>query len=394
MPFLKHIMSLTMGMLTVSLDAIVANWRTLQSQVGKSVAVSAVIKANAYGLGALRVAPILYDAGCRHFFFATLAEAIAARPSIPLQARCYVFHGVPKNEEALFAEHYLIPVLSSVAAIEQWANWRNKSAENALPCVIKFDTGMTRLGVSASELESLCREGSCLVKANPVMLMSHLACSDEAQHPQNAVQLKVFQKVSNVFRELFPNAKLSLANSGGIFLGREYHQNLVRPGAALYGLHPTVNMNSPIRAVVSLALEVIQLRAISQSVSVGYGATAQANAGQVLAVASGGYADGLHRLLSVKGEGVCCGVRVPVVGRISMDATTFDVTSVPNIKDYLHQSVVELPLMIEVVNDALNLSFISNRNGNLGYEVLTSLASGRYERRYISSSGEGNGSAE
>ncbi len=372
-----------MGLLTVDLNAVIANWRLLGRTVGSCV--SAVIKADAYGLGANEVGSALYTEGCRDFFFATLKEAIDSRAYLSLDANCYVLHGVVTGEEHLFSRHKLIPVLSSITAIKVWVEWcwNFKNNNPSLPCVLKIDTGMTRLGLSAIELAEFCSSKGILSRINPVVLMSHLACSDDANHPQNITQLQSFNEAAAMLKKYFPQILLSIANSSGVFLGSDYHKDMVRTGAALYGLHPTKDMDSAIKPVVSLDLPIIRLRVINTKVGVGYGAEHVALEGQVLAVVAGGYADGLHRILGCNGTGYCRGVSVPVVGRISMDAIIFDVTKVPDILSWLTTDASCIPFSVEVINPILNISMLSQKNSSLGYEVLTSLSSGRYQRRYL-----------
>ncbi|HEY7885508.1 MAG TPA: alanine racemase [Cellvibrionaceae bacterium] len=361
------------GLLHINLQAVADNWRTLLGQCRAQVA--AVVKADAYGLGAEQVAPALYGAGCRHFFVATKSEGLALRQFIPGDARCFVLGGAARGDEEECLRGQLTPVLSSLAAISDWLD-----AVGSAPCAIKFDTGMTRLGLPLSE-DNLSDYRDAIISAKPVLMMSHLACADEPDHPQNAQQLQRFDRVREQLGADLPATSWSLANSSGIFLGADYHADMVRPGAALYGFNPQLDQPSPVQPVVSLDLPVLQLRRVGVDTTVGYGATTIAPAGSVLAVAAGGYADGVHRLLGNAGYGYCMGQQVPVLGRVSMDTAVFDVSTVAGI-DQLLQAGRWRSMTIAVINATVDVTAISQRNGSLGYEVLTSLGSGRYQRRY------------
>jgi alanine racemase len=372
-------MSDNTGTVNINLAAIAANWRAVAAEASAAIT-SAVIKADAYGLGAERVVPVLYRAGCRHFFVATLKEALSVRALLGVDAKCYLLGGVAAGAESAATEYGLVPVLSSVAAVNRWLAWRDDAGLNAqqAPAALKFDTGMTRLGLSVPELEQLLHDKGRWAALAPVLLMSHLAVADEADHPQNRQQRDLFFALGERAKQLQPDILLSLANSCGVYLGRDYHADLVRPGAALYGYNPAPLQPSPVVPVVSLALPVLSLRGLKEPALVGYGAESQADKGQVLAVAAGGYADGLHRILGRAGFGYCRGKKVPVVGRVSMDTCVFDVTAALGPND-----AASGPLCIEVVNsEALTLDALTLRNRALGYEVLTSLRAGRYARVY------------
>ncbi|WP_041522333.1 alanine racemase [Gilvimarinus agarilyticus] len=368
------------GTLTINLAAIVANWRTVAAYADSSVT-SAVVKADAYGMGVEQVAPALYRAGCRHFFFATLSEAVAGRSLVGADAQCYLLGCVPGGSEADVVRHRLVPVLSSLVAVNRWLAWRAGAGFDAssAPAAVKFDTGMTRSGLAVAELQHLLGDAERWAELSPVLLMSHLAVADEASNPQNRRQRDAFFALGTLAKRLQPDLLLSLANSCGTYLGRDYHADLVRPGAALYGFNPVVGGESPMLPVVRLSLPVMSLRALTQPSQVGYGAEYTALPGQVLAVVAGGYADGLHRILGREGYGYCLGVKVPVVGRISMDSTVFDVTAVTD----LHEIDGRQTLNIDVLGEGdLSVDALTRRNQALGYEVLTCVRSGRYRRIY------------
>ncbi len=367
-------MSASTGLLRIDLNAIADNWRRLDAVSAAETA--AVVKADAYGLGMAAVAPALYRAGCRHFFVATLEEGLALRALLPQDGHCLVLGGVPRGYEQACADSRLIPVISSVAALERWL-----AVAASHPCTIKFDTGMTRLGIPTETLLAP-EHRPLLAAARVVVAMSHLACAEERDSDRNPQQREIFESVRSQLASLWPNARWSLANSSGIFLGEHFHADLVRPGAALYGFNPCPGLASPIRPVATLQLPVLQLRRVDAPARVGYGAAGRAEPGAILAVVAGGYADGVHRLLGTEGSGFCQGVEVPVIGRVSMDTTVFDVSAVPGVAERL-ASGNWAEMNIDILTAAHNVSEISARNHSLGYEVLTSLRAPRYRREYV-----------
>lgn len=362
------------GVLTVNLAAIQENWRRVNAQLEAPVTAAAVIKANAYGLGAAEVGPALYAAGCREFFVATLEEALAARIFLPAAAVIYVLGGARGGAEDYFFQHNLIPVLCDLAAIERWQHACSKH-DSLGSCAIKINTGMTRLGLDSSEFRTLCDAPDGFAQCHVALVMSHLACADEREHPLNLSQLQLFEELVARARNILPGARFSLANSSGTFLGRQWHFDLVRTGASLYGINPLPGTISPVRPVINLKLPILQVRSLNQSACIGYGATMELAPPARLLVAAGGYADGLHRTLGAKGVGQVGDALLPVVGRISMDTTIFDATGVS-------AASLEGGTMIEVCNDQLTVDELAERSQALGYEVLTSLGS-RYERRYL-----------
>ncbi|UTF59417.1 alanine racemase [Gilvimarinus sp. DA14] len=371
-------MNTSTGVLTVNLDALLANWQILRARAPNSI-VAAVVKADAYGLDARQVVRALSRQGCRDFFFATVSEALEVADVLSPGCRRYILGGFAVGEERDLLEHKLIPVLSSQAEVRRWQQLLAVTGRRA-ECALKFDSGMTRMGLAVDELLALGGDASLCQQMGLRLIMSHLACADESSHPQNSEQLTCFNRVSDQLRPHLPDVAFSLANSSGIFLGPDYQADLVRPGAALYGVNPDMCGANPMRSVVRLSVPVRQLRQLQQSSRIGYGAEVQLPAGRVLAVAAGGYADGLHRVLGNEGVGRMAGVEVPVVGRVSMDSTIFDVTSVPNIQAMV-RGEVEVP-DIQVLDEHLDVSRVAARNQSLGYEVLTSLRAGRYRRVY------------
>jgi alanine racemase len=360
------------AVLEIDLPAIVANWRILCARHPRG-AVAGVVKADAYGLGARHIAPALYTAGCRHFFVALLDEALAIRRLLP-DAMVAVLNELPPGSEADFVAHDVTPVLSSLAEMDRWAAATSQARSQAgrrLPAILNVDTGMARLGLDRRELATLQQDPARLGGIDLAYIMTHLVASELPADPLNEQQRARFQAACDTL----PPAPRSLANSSGIFLGDGFASDLARPGAALYGINPTPAAPNPMHQVVRLAARVLQVRDVAAGESVGYNATWRAARPSRVATAALGYADGWHRSLSGRATASFDGRPVPLVGRVSMDLTTFDVTDHPTI----HPGA-----WLEMIGPACTPDDVAATAGTNGYEVLTSL--GRRLHRVYSSS--------
>lgn len=357
------------GILTIDLDAVVANYEKLCRQTSPSKA-AAVVKADAYGLGVAHVAPALYEAGCRDFFVAHFIEALRLKPYLRSDARILVLNGLLPGCENDCADLGIVPVLNS---IEQIANWSAtaKARGATLGAALQADTGMSRLGLEPGEIDTLLAEPHRLDGIHVEIVMSHLACGDEPEHEANARQLGRMKAV----RQRFADAKLSFANSAGIFLGDEFRGDLARPGIALYGGAPLVGNDNPMRQAVRLEVGVVQTRTVPKGAEIGYGASYVAPAEMRLATIAAGYADGLPRHLSNSGAAWFHGVRLPIVGRVSMDSIILDITA-------LAPGTLKLGSMVELIGPHQSLEAMAADAGTISYEILTSLGR-RYERRYL-----------
>ncbi len=355
------------AVLTINLGAVVANWRKLAGLVAPATC-AAVVKADAYGLGAVPVATALQAAGCRCYFVACLNEALALRPHVA-GAEIYVLAGAPRGFEGDFARHRLRPVLNSLPDIAAWAAFARRAVA-ATPVAIHIDTGMSRLGLSPAEDARLGEEPDRLTGVAVACVMSHLACADEPEHPLNARQRAAFTSM----RQRWPGATMSLAASSGIFLGPAWHGDLCRPGIALYGGAPVPGRANPMAQVVDLRARILQIREIDEGRSVGYGATHRAERRATIVTAGVGYADGYLRSLSNRGHGYIGDIRVPLVGRVSMDLITFDASAVP--ADRLHPGAE-----VELIGPRIGIDALAADAGTIGYEILTSLGA-RYRRIY------------
>jgi alanine racemase len=357
------------GYLTIDLGNLRLNYLTLRERAAPARA-AAVVKADAYGLGAERVAPILYEAGCRDFFVAHLREALALRPKLSQEARIFVLNGLQPGAEAIAAEAGAVPVLNSLEQVRNWAA-HAKAAHLKLPAVLQFDTGMSRLGLSELEITQLLADRSLLRDVEVLFVMSHLASADEPESDQNAAQLDRMMSLSSAF----PESRLCFANSGGVFLGSAFHGALVRPGIALYGGAPTCTHPNPMQPVVRLDVAVIQTRVVPAGTRVGYGGSFTASRDMSLATMAAGYADGLPRSLSDRGAAYYAGTRLPIVGRVSMDSATLDVSALP-------PGSLKLGTLVEIIGPNQSLEMLANDAGTISYEILTRLGR-RYLRNYV-----------
>jgi alanine racemase len=365
------VLAVATGVLTVDLDAICANWRKLE-KTAVPAECAAVIKADAYGCGLVPVARALAHAGCKTFFVATLDEARAARTALP-SAALYVLDGLIQNTGDAYARIDARPVIGDLNELAEWDVFCRRSGW-AGGAAIHIDTGMNRLGLTLAEAQGLIPR----IKAGDhgiSLVMSHLACAESLHHPLNARQLASFREIASVFS----GVPASLSNSSGIFLGAPFQFDLVRPGAALYGVNPTPEADNPMQGVVELKARVVQIRDVDRGESVGYGATWTARRPTRLAILAAGYADGYLRAGSSNdgtrgAEVVVAGKRCPVAGRISMDLMAVDVTD-------LEKNAVRRGHLVTLIGDGITIDELAHHLGTIGYEVLTSLGP-RYARVY------------
>ncbi len=357
------------AILSVDLDAVAANWRLLAAMVAPAQCAS-VVKADAYGLGVGRVAPVLWEAGCRTFFVAILEEALRLRALLP-DAVIYVLDGPIAGTEPLHAARGIVPVINDLGQLERWRREAARRGE-ALRLCLQVDTGMSRFGLPGEEGARLAAAPQRAAGLAPVLLMSHLACADQPTHPANEAQRARFEAAGARLARVMAGAGRSLAASSGIFLGAAFHQAMVRPGAALFGVQPTAGVANPMRAVVDLRARVMQVRTIGAGESVGYGATFTAQRPMRVATIATGYADGYLRAGSNRGAVAARGAVLPIVGLVSMDSITVDASAVGE--------TLRVGDMVELIGAARTLDAVARDAGTIGYEILTALG-GRYLRR-------------
>jgi alanine racemase len=359
------------GVLTVDLDAIVANWRKLE-KTAVPAECAGVVKADAYGCGTGPVARALAGAGCKTFFVASLDEAVAARAAVP-QAALYVLDGFFQNCGDAYAKIDARPVIGDLNELAEWDVFCRRSGWTG-GAAIHIDTGMNRLGLTIAEAQGIIPR----INAGDhgiTLVMSHLACSELLNHPLNAKQLASFREIAS----LFAGVPASLSNSSGVFLGAQFQFDMVRPGAALYGVNPTPEADNPMQPVVDLKARIVQVRNVDKGETVGYGGTWTARRPTKLAIVSAGYADGYFRAGSSNdgtrgAEVIVAGKRCPVAGRVSMDLIAVDVTD-------LEKNAARRGHMATLIGEGITVDELAHHFGTIGYEVLTSLGS-RYARVY------------
>lgn len=342
------------GLLSIDLDAIAANWRALDRASASGVQTAAVVKADAYGLGAARVVRALAQAGARRFFVAVAEEGAAVRQSLGPGPQICILSGHAAGDTEMIADLDLTPMLNSLDQVT-----RHLEALPGHPFGVQLDTGMNRLGMEEPEWEAAA---PFVLEASPELLMSHLACADEPDHPMNEMQLANFHAMTDG-----TGIPRSLAATGGILLGPRYHFDLTRPGIGMYGGRP---YEGALRTV-GLSLPVLQTRLVAPGEAVGYSCGWIAEVPSVIATLPVGYADGMLRSLSNRavlwdGDTPC-----PLVGRVSMDLITVDITH-----------LAEVPRTLDLMGPQQGPDDLADACGTIGYEILTSLGA-RYGRRYL-----------
>jgi alanine racemase len=362
----------TTGVLFVNLGALRRNYRTLRN-AAPGAGTAAVVKAGAYGLGIDPVVSALRNEGCQTFFVATPGEA-AALAGLP-GTTVYVLDGFLKGAEAIFRDGKVRPVLNSLAEAEEWLRLC-ESLNRRQPAAIQIDTGMNRLGLSPEEIRVLLQTPQALAAMDLQLVISHLACADQPASPKNEEQRARFDAMASHFAGI----PKSLANSAGVFLGQTFHYDLTRPGIALYGGRPAAGMPNALEPVVSLYGRIAQVRWAERGETAGYGAAQTLGRRTRIATVTAGYADGFSRALSSSdqrhGPPAYLGAhRLPLLGRVSMDLTTYDATDIPD-------AFVQRGGFVETLGKRVTVDDLASAAGTISYEVLTSLGH-RYHRVYL-----------
>lgn len=350
--------------LTVDLDAIAGNYRLLRERAAPA-GCAAVVKADGYGLGAGPVARRLWREGCRTFFVASLEEAAALRAVLP-DADIVALNGLLPGEAKTYREHRLLPTLNDLGQIDDWAAFCRDG--DPLPACVHIDTGMSRLGLSRRERAELVSDPHRLSGFDCRYVLSHLACADTPDHPLNLQQQSLFAETIAAL----PTMPASLAASSGIFLGADWHFDLVRAGIALYGGAPTAGADNPMANVVRLDGVVLQVRDVDSPETVGYGATHRFAGPARVATVAAGYADGYLRSLSGRGAAYWGKTALPLIGRVSMDLITLDATAAPGLT---------AGDTVELIGPHHDINVLAEDADTIPYEILTSLGR-RYRRRY------------
>lgn len=367
--------SLSRPRLTIDLDAIAANWRFMRSQA-PSAETGAAVKADGYGLGMGPVSRRLYAEGCRTFYVANAVEGAELRRLLPprVEARIVVLSGITPGDTALFRRHDLTPVLNARWQIDLWVSVRRDTDP---PVHLFVDTGLNRLGMPQAELEAFLERPERLKKAGVGVVMSHLACGEDPDHPMNEAQRVRFLATLERVRAHLPETKGSLCNSAGVLLGADYHFDLTRPGIAIYGGAARVKASPSLACPVTLTAPILQVRDLGVGDTVGYGAEFTAEKPMRAATVALGYADGFLRAGWPGGYGVVKGVRAPVLGRVSMDLITVDVTEAGE--------AARPGALVEFLGPDAGLDEPARTMGTISYELLTRLG-GRYTRAYVGAS--------
>lgn len=361
------------SLITIDIDAITGNWSMLDSRNGDATETAAVVKADGYGLGAAALVPYLANAGCRTFFVMSLAEAVIVRRALDdaeyTNTRVFTLSGCHAGQEDDFNTFRINPVINSIEQLQRLA-----ASNHRWDAAIHVDTGMTRLGLDRAELDTLKAilddGGHALGGISPCLLMSHLTASEDPHDDASARQLAAFTKI----REMFPDVPASLGNSGGTLLGGEYRFDMTRPGIALYGLHPAgidaegVQMEeaAALTPAVIWQARILQHRTALAGDAVGYNGTHILERDSRIATVGVGYADGYPRSLGDRAQVEIAGHLAPVVGRVSMDSITIDVTDIDPDK-------VDAAGHATLLGPAYGLAQMAHDAGTIGYEILTQL---------------------
>lgn len=358
--------------LYIDLTAIQKNYLILKEKSFPATC-AATVKANAYGLGVTEISNALYEVGCKDFFVATLGEAIFLRRLKP-DITIHVFHGIKYNETEAFLGQNLIPVLNEIEQIKLWNNFA-KNKKLTLPAIIHFDTGINRLGIDISDAKTIKNDVE-IDHLNIKHIMTHLACSNQIDNIRNKKQLDTF----NTARKIFENYPATIANSSAIFLGNDYLCEMVRPGAALFGINPTPYLpNNPMKNVIRLTSKIIQIKPVQRDGMVGYGNICPVTKGMVLATVAIGYADGYLRSLTNRSYCYLKGKLVPTLGKISMDMIMLDISS-------FKKSEIKVGDEVEIIGNHIDLSILSTQAGTIPYEILTSFST-RFKKIYHQNQG-------
>ncbi len=352
------------AVLTIDLGAIRENYRLLKERL-EGARCAAVVKADGYGLGAAEVASALRKEGCDAFFVAQAAEGISLRRALGEGPGIFVLNGTHPGAEDACAAAGLTAVANSAAQLAAWQAAARRRGQR-LPVAVQVDSGMSRLGMPQAEVESTGPEAFDGLDLK--LVMSHLACADEMGNPVNEMQRKAFEAL----RRMLPDAPASLANSSGIFLGRAFHYDLARPGAALYGVNPTPGQENPMRQTVRLAAKVIQMRSLEAGIGVGYGHSFRSTAELRMATIALGYADGWPRRAAAVAWHR--GRKLPFAGRVSMDTIILDISA-------LSPGELTPGDLVDLIGDRQTIDDIAELSGTIGYEILTGMGR-RFHRRY------------
>lgn len=371
----------TQPLMHIHLNHLADNYQALKKTVPLSVA-AAVVKNDAYGLGAIAVARRLYIEGCRHFFVAHALEGAQIRPYVD-RSDIYVLQGCGADSVDIFKTAHLTPVISTAGQLRFW----QENATSDIRPIVQVETGLNRLGLSLSDISALTKEQ----KKSFSYVLSHLACADEPAHFMNERQRLSFEAL----KAFFPDTPATLCATDGAFLGKEYHFDMVRFGAGLYGLNPFhpaslghvwqgqkksrnhmgEQREMTLKPVLYITAPILRIADLIKGNTVGYGATFQAPKNMKIATVSIGYGDGLPRSLSNTG---CVRINehlAPIIGRVSMDNIMCDVSGIVDVQEGDYASLLD---------DVYTADDMAVHAGTIGYEILSNLGKGvRFCKSYV-----------
>ncbi len=357
--------------LDINLRSLGDNYLKIKKKVNRNCIVAATVKSNAYGLGINKVLPTLIKSKCKHFFVASTDEAIEIR-KMNKKVDVFILNGLVLDNLSVISKFRLIPVINDLKQLRKIERYQSKFNKK-IKIAIHFDTGMSRLGLDKEESASLIKNKSKLIKkSNLILIMSHLACADDPKNKKNQSQLKEFNKI----RIHFPNCLHSMSNSGGVLLGRKYNLDMVRPGISLYGGNCQIREGKHYKNVVSLRSKLIQTREINKGDTVGYGATFKAKKKMKIGTFAIGYGDGFSRLFSNNCKIYYNNKQINLIGRVSMDLVTVDLTNFKNLEEIANKE-------FEFIGNKNPINTVCESINTIPYEILTNLGK-RYQRRYIS----------
>jgi alanine racemase len=361
--------------LTINVPNIIRNYKSIREYVGEDVNVACVVKCDCYGLGMEQIALKIFNGGCKEFYVSELREGLHLRGLLPT-AKIYVLHGIEHGQEMEFLDAKLIPVLNNLYQIKIWTEV-SKKIEKRLECSLHIDSGMMRIGIDCHIAEDVLNSILSEDTLEICYVLSHLACADDIDNKKNKLQLEFVESL----KKKYPKLKYSFSNSAGILLGKEYHFDQVRPGIMLYGVSPYNGKSEalPINLlpVVRLISKIIDIHGVidkNMQQSIGYGATFKLEPGMTTATIPVGYGDGYARALSNQGYCYINGNRVNIIGNISMDLISIDISTIPAIDQRIGQEV-------ELIGGSISIGEIANLAKTISHEILTSLGK-RYARIY------------
>lgn len=367
---MRNTQTIAQNILTINLSQLAKNYSNIKEFVGKQVEVAATVKANGYGLGASEITNTLSEIGCNKFFVFNLEEALAIRYN-SITDEVFVYNGIFPGEEPVFHNNNIIPVINTIHQLDLWINFAKRKGIR-FPAAIQVDTGMTRLGINYDELVSYFQNNLETIqhKIEVKYILSHLACAEDEIHIHNKLQLNKMLEL----KRLFPAFKYSLCNSAGLFLGSEYHLDLIRPGALLYGFSPNFRPISFVEEITRYESYISQVRLVQEDSCVGYDATTTVKKGTKLAAVAIGYADGFLRNLGNKGYCFISDYKANIVGKVSMDCVIVNVTDIPD--RFVYEGAP-----VEILGANSKIEDIARSANACGWEVLVSLGNGkRYKK--------------